>query len=201
MLIVTQRHSDTFTCVNQISKPTPMRLHLGACSLSFRRMFPLRALRVSVAAILLSSLSSFAANSATQTVTFSVTAINEIAVSGNPGVMAVSTSTAGAAPNTVSDNSTRYAITTNGENRKVTAVIDSALPAGVTLAVDLAAPTGATSRGAVTLATTPIDVVTGITGLSESAKPITYALSATAEAGTVASQSRMITFTVTAGAN
>lgn len=156
---------------------------------------------VSFVAALLSGASVFAGSSAKQTVTFSVNAIDEIAVSGNPGPMTVSTSTAGAVPDTVTDSSTRYAITTNGNNRKITAVMDRAMPAGVMLTLDVAAPTGATSTGAVPLGITPADVVTGISGQNDNAETITYALSALAEAGAVASQFRTITLTVTAGAN
>ena len=76
------------------------------------------------AAAFLSCSSSFAGRLATQTVTFSVNAIDEIDLTGNPGAMTVSIATAGAPPNTVTDNSTRYAITTNGENRKITAMIN-----------------------------------------------------------------------------
>ena len=176
---------------------------LVARSLHFSPNLPFSSMHVRLAliAIVLGYASAFAASSATQTVTFSVNAINEIALSGNPGAMAVSTSAAGSAPNTVSDNSTRYAITTNGDSRKITAALDNAMPVGVALTVNLAAPPGATSSGAVALGTTPVDAVTGITGLNGSANTVTYALSASAGAGTVASQSRTITFTVTAGAN
>lgn len=156
-------------------------------------------LRVVFATVLLRGLTCWAGSSATQTVTFSVNVINEISISGSPSALAVSTSTAGAAPNSVSDSSTRYAITTNGSNRKITAELDQAMPAGVTLKVNLAAPTGASSAGPVVLETTAADVVTGITGLNQRAKGITYELSATPAAGTVGSQQRVITFTVTTG--
>lgn len=148
-----------------------------------------------------SNASLFGSNSATQTVTFSVIPINEISVTGNPGTMTVSTSPAGAAPNTASDSSTSYAITTNGSYRKITAAINSPMPVGVTLTVDVTAPTGATSAGAVMLGTTPADVVTGITGIAESGRRITYVSAATSEAGVINSQSRTVTLTVTAGAN
>lgn len=152
-----------------------------------------------LAAALLSGASAFAAPSTTQTVTFAVNAINEISVIGTLHTMTVSTSAAGAVPNSATDNSTRYAITTNGSNRKITAALDTAMPAGVKLTVSLVAPVGATSAGAIILGTTPTDVVTGITGLNESARGIAYELSATPEAGVVASQTRTITLTVTAG--
>lgn len=155
-------------------------------------------LSVVVATAFLPAIAVRAANSAKQTVTFSVTAINELSVSGNPGAMTVSSGSAGAAPTSVSDQSTRYAITTNASNGKITAAIDSAMPAGVTLEINLAAPTGAMSAGGVPLGTSAIDVVTGISRLNESGKGIGYTLSTSANAGVVDAQSRTVTLTVTA---
>lgn len=141
-----------------------------------------------------------AVNTAQQTVTFSVSAINEISVSGNPGALTVSTATAGSAPNSATDATTTWAVTSNETNRIVTAAINAAMPTGTTLQVTLAAPTGATSAGAVTLSTTAANVVTGISKQNQSAMTITYSFSATSAAGTIASTSRTVTFTLTAGA-
>jgi hypothetical protein len=140
-----------------------------------------------------------ASDTATQTVTYEVAAINELSVSGNPGALIVSTATAGSAPDAVSDATTTYAITTNESDRKITAAIDTAMPAGVTLTANLAAPTVGTSTGAVALTATAVDLVTGISTLNESAKTITYGLSATPAAGVVASASKVVTLTITAG--
>ena len=139
-----------------------------------------------------------ASDTATQTVTFSVTAINELSVSGNPAPLIVSTATAGGAPNVATDATTTYAITTNEEGRKITGSINTPMPTGVTLAVALDAPNGATSVGQVTLGTSPIDLVTGISTLNDASKAITYSLAATSAAGVVPSASRVVTLTVTA---
>ena len=69
---------------------------------------------------------------------------------------------------------------------------------GVTLKVTLAAPSGGSSSQ-VTLGIVAADAVTGITKLNESAKTITYELSATSAAGVVASDSRTVTLTLVAG--
>ena len=74
------------------------------------------------------------------------------------------------------------------------------MPSGVTLSASLAAPTGATSVGPVALTGTAQDLVTGIATLNESGKVITYNLSATSAAGVVASASKTVTLTITAGA-
>lgn len=151
------------------------------------------------AGILTVSPSVFAGDSATQTVTFAVSAINELAVSGNPGALTVATATAGQAPDAVTDATTSYAITTNEEGRKITGAINSDMPTGVTLAIALQAPTGASSLGLRPLSSTATDLVTGISLLNDAAKGITYQLSATSAAGVVPSATKTVTLTITAG--
>ncbi|HEU0014879.1 MAG TPA: hypothetical protein VFQ45_14425 [Longimicrobium sp.] len=138
------------------------------------------------------------AQQATQTVSYEVQAISEIAFTGSPSLV-VSAATAGSAPTAVTANAS-YAVTTNETNRKITAAIDTNMPTGVTLSVNLAAPTGGSSAGAVTLGTTAQDVVTGITQVNQGGLSVTYSLSATAAAGVVASGTRTVTYTITAGA-
>ena len=142
---------------------------------------------------------SIAGNTATQTVTFEVQAIDEISASGDPGDLTVSTATAGSEPDAVTDNTTTYAVTTNGSNKKITGEVDVAMPANTTLQVNLAAPTGGTSAGAVTLTATAADLVTAITETAESGMMITYSFSATVDAGIVASDTRTVTLTLTDG--
>ncbi len=140
-----------------------------------------------------------AGNTAQQTVTFEVTAIDEISVSGNPAALTINSATAGSAPTAVQDTSTSYAITTNGgaDARKITAAIDSDMPAGTTLQITLATPTGGSSAGASSLSTTAADVVTAIDSVAESGLQITYDFAATAAAGVVASDTRTVTLTLT----
>ncbi|PKL47494.1 MAG: hypothetical protein CVV42_12955 [Candidatus Riflebacteria bacterium HGW-Riflebacteria-2] len=137
----------------------------------------------------------FAGATADQTVTYEVTAINEISVSGNPAALTVSTAVAGAEPDEVSDSTTTYAITTN-QSKKITGVLDTAMPAGVTLKINLVAPTGGTTVTDVTLLGTATDLVTGISPVAESGKTITYKLSATVAAGVVASANKTVTLTI-----
>ena len=142
---------------------------------------------------------SIAATTANQTVTFDVQAVNEIAVSGNPVAMTVSTATAGANPDDVTDSSTTYSISTNQSTKKITGQITTGgnMPANVTLEVSLAAPTGGASAGYVTLnSTAAADLVTAISSLAEGSKTITYRLSATVNAGAVASDTRVVTLTL-----
>ena len=141
----------------------------------------------------------FAASSATQTVTYQVSAINEVSVSGNPSALIVSAATAGSEPTAVTDASTSYSITTNGSSKKITGAINSAMPSNTLLKITLVAPTGGTSAGQITLSTSAQDLVTGISTLAESGKTITYEFSATVDAGVVSSASKTVTLTVADG--
>lgn len=142
---------------------------------------------------------SIAAGTATQTVTFEVQAVNEITVSGNPAAMTVNTATAGFEPDSVTESSTAYSISTNESSKKITGQITTGgnMPVNVTLEVNLTAPAGGSSAGYVTLnSTSASDLVTAIGSLAESSKTITYRLSATVGAGAVASDTRVVTFTL-----
>ncbi len=138
-----------------------------------------------------------AGNTATQTVTFEILPINELAVSGSPATLTVSTATAGSEPNAATNATTTYRITTNVTGKKITGKIDSAMPSGTTLQINLAAPTGGTSAGDVTLSTTDQDLVTGLTLSLVTGETITYTFSATTEAGTLTAESRTVTLTLT----
>jgi CheY-like chemotaxis protein len=140
-----------------------------------------------------------AAQTAQQTVTFQVDAINQISVAGSPS-LSITAGVAGGAPTSVTSTGNTWAITTNQSNSKITASIASAMPTGLTLSVNLGAPAGASSAGAKTLGTSAVDVVTGITKLNATGLSMVYQLDATAAAGVVASSTRVVTYTVTGGA-
>jgi hypothetical protein len=140
-----------------------------------------------------------ASQTATQTVTFQVTAINQIAISGTAPTLIVNTAVAGSAPTAATSSGITWAVTTNQSNAKVNASIPSNMPTGLTLWATLAAPGTATSAGAISLSTTATDLVTGITQLNASGLSLTYTLDATPAAGVVASSSRVVTFTIYGG--
>ena len=136
------------------------------------------------------------AQTATQTVNFTVQAINQISVTGSPS-LTISAATAGSNPNSVSDNTTSWAVTTNESNKKITAQLNSDMPTGLTLSASLQAPAGATSAGSVALSgTVATDLVTGITQKNASGLTITYTLAA-APTAAPGSSSRTVTFTIT----
>lgn len=159
---------------------------------------PMTARRIlSAMALLVGASGAAAAQTATQTVTFQVDAINQIAFSGSPSLV-INTATAGSNPTAATAGAT-WAVTTNQSTAKITASIASNMPAGLTLTVNLTAPTGGTSAGAQALSTTSVDVVTGITKIAEGALALSYSLVATAAAGVVASTTRTVTYTITGG--
>ena len=140
-----------------------------------------------------------ASNTATQTITFEVTAINEMSISGNPGALTINSATAGSGPSPVTDATTTYNITTNESSQKITGAITTGgnMPANTTLEANLTAPTGGSSAGYTTLSTTAADLVTAISTLNESSKTITYRFSATMAAGILSSDTRVVTLTLT----
>ena len=121
----------------------------------------------------------------------------QISVSGSPAAMKVSVAVAGQAPTVVNNSSTTYSIGTKppSGHYAVTARINSPMPAGVTLTVTLAVNVArATSSGPVILSTVSQNVVTNISN-TMAGKSITYNLSATAAAGVVPLQTRIVTLT------
>jgi hypothetical protein len=133
----------------------------------------------------------------TQTVTFQVNAINQIAFSGSPSLL-INTATAGSDPTSATANAT-WAVTTNQTGAKITASINSAMPSGLTLSVNLAAPSGASTAGSSALGTTAVDLVTSITKLAQGSLGVTYTLDATPSAGVQSSTTRTVTYTITGG--
>lgn len=138
------------------------------------------------------------AQTANQTVTFAVNAVNQVAVTGSPS-LTITTAVAGSAPTSVSDATAKWSVTTNQTGAKITAKIDLDMPAGLTLSANLVAPSVGTSAGAKALSSTEVDVVTGMTKVVGSNLGITYTLDATTAAGVVGTSTRTVTYTVTGG--
>jgi len=119
-------------------------------------------------------------------------------VSGNPGLLRVSTAVAGSEPIAVTNASTTYTVTTGNPNRfhKITALLSAPMPVGLTLTGNFAAPAGATSLGPVALDAIARDVVLGIPRRTTSTHTITYTLLATVAAGVIPNSSRTVTLTI-----
>ncbi len=153
-----------------------------------------------VTALVLVSVSSqrARAQSATQTLTFAINAINQIGFTGAPS-LTISTATAGSAPTSVTNATATWAVTTNQTGAKITGSIPTVMPAGLTLSADLTAPTGGTSAGYKALGITATDLVTGITKVAQAGLGVIYKLDATPGAGVVNSATRVVTYTITGG--
>ena len=139
------------------------------------------------------------AQTATQIVHIQVHPINQIAVTGS-AQLSVTTAAAGSMPSSATTSANSFAVTTNQTNAKIAASIASGMPTGVTLSVQLDAPSGARSLGLLPLGTTPVDLVTSISRVSVSGLTLTYRLDATPDAGVIADDSRVVTYTITGGA-
>jgi hypothetical protein len=140
-----------------------------------------------------------AAGAQTQTVNFEVKPINQFSITSTAVTLTITTATAGSDPTPVSDNTSVWAVTTNQTNAKISASIPTDMPAGVTLAVQLAAPAGATSTSKNLASGAAQDLVTGLTKVKGNALMVTYTLSATAAAGVIPADSRVVTYTMTPG--
>jgi hypothetical protein len=140
-----------------------------------------------------------AAGAQTQTVNFEVKPINQFSITSTAVTLTITTATAGSDPSPVSDATSVWAITTNQTGAKISANIPTDMPAGVTLGVSLAGPAGATSTAKNLASGAAQDLVTGITKLKATGLAVTYTLSATAAAGVIPADSRVVTYTLTPG--
>lgn len=155
--------------------------------------------RRGAAAVALLLLAATTAGAQTQTVTFQVNAINQIAFSGSPS-LTISSATAGSAPNSVSFSAASWAVTTNQTGSKISASIGSNMPTGLTLSVDLGAPAGGTSLGYKSLSVASVDLVTGVTKVAQAGMSVAYTLDATVAADVQGPSTRLVTYTITGGA-
>lgn len=124
--------------------------------------------------------------------------LDNITLSGNPAPLTISTATAGSQPDSASDSSTTYGITTSLAGNSITGHLSANMPTGLTLSVELEAPFTATSLGSVALSTTPADLVTNLPLISllSSGHQITYTLDATVAASPAGAQNVTVTFTI-----
>ena len=117
-----------------------------------------------------------------------------VTVTGTPAPFIVTTAVAGVQPAVITNAATT--ITVNGiqSAMKISAGLNAPMPAGTTLAIQLAALPGATSVGKVSLSTTVVMLEYDIQ--NDGTAGITYTFTATAAAGVIPSQSRLVTFTL-----
>lgn len=132
-----------------------------------------------------------AQSSASHDVTIAVSAIDEIAVSGNVTLTVDDITLTDAA-------SASYSVTTNGTGRKITAALDADFSSTLALEVAITAPTASgSSAGTVVLSPAAQDVVTGISTVSESGLAIDYTATALPTTPASTSETRTVTYTIT----
>ena len=137
-----------------------------------------------------------AANTASHTVTVTVAAINELAITGGNLTLTINSATAGSEPDAVTDATTcDLDWTTNEATKKITVETDLASP-DFTLNVTATNVTGGTAAGQVTVSDTAADFVTGISTTTGGCD-LSYEGSATASDGT-GSDVHTILYTLTA---
>lgn len=135
-----------------------------------------------------------AATTATATVSFTISSINSISVSGSPASLNISSATAGSQPSNAVDASTTYSVTTNNSNKSIIVSSASNFPTNTTLNIGLQAPSGATSTPQ-NVSTVSSTLVTGITQLVASGLTITYTFTATVAAAQ-ATSAIVVTYTI-----
>ena len=151
-----------------------------------------------LAVLLLAFAASEAAAGSTDshTVTVTVTAINEIGITGGNITLTISSATPGQDPDDATDNTTcDLDWTTNETAKKITVETNLASPT-FTLKVVAENVTGGTAASEVTLSDTATDFVTGI-ATTTGGCDLAYTASATAEDGT-GSDVHTVTYTLTA---
>ena len=139
-----------------------------------------------------------AQTTANQSVTLEVKPVTKISVSGNPGPLTITDAVAGSPVMSVEDNSTSYNITTNMDNMKIVASIDNPMPAGTKLEMSIASTNGLSSGIVdVSSASSPVNVVTGISRGTDAGQSISYLFTADAVVGGISGEARVITLTLT----
>jgi len=134
-------------------------------------------LNILIITLLLVSFNQFvlAGNTATQNINITVSNINELSLSNNEVNLLVNAPSSGSSLDKVSDSTTTISYSTNETNQKITAKLDRAMADGLTLLVEVASTSG-NSMGQVMLEDLAVDVVTGLSNVSESGETVTYTL-------------------------
>jgi hypothetical protein len=127
-----------------------------------------------------------------------VKSISKISVAGSLSPLIIKDDARGTEATSVSDENSKYSLTTNVDNMKIVASINDRMPAGTKLMIKLASSKAA-SVGMVDLsnAMAPVNVVTGIGKGCETDQTISYTFAANADVTEIPATSRMVTLTLT----
>jgi len=136
------------------------------------------------------------AQTATQVVSFTVASFQQITVGPGPIALDIVAWTGADDNLTPATGSSTYSILQNVGVSRITAQLNSDVPAGTTLEVQLTpGPAKGSSAGYQTLTSTAVNVVTGIPRCTDNARAIDYRFSANASAGPI-SGNRTVTYTL-----
>jgi hypothetical protein len=137
-----------------------------------------------------------AADNDNHQVTVTVSAINELALTGGNITLTINTATAGSEPTDDTDATCTLAWTTNEASKKVTVVSSLAAPT-YTLKVEATGVTGGTAAAQLTLTNAAQDFVTAV-ATTTGGCTLSYTAQATAAQGTGSDVHTTVTYTVTA---
>ena len=133
-------------------------------------------------------------NKATQQVTINMAEIAVISVQGTIN-MTIAAATAGQAPDAATASAT-YAVTANGDDKKISAKLDKDMSKGLTLYATMSAPKDAQSKGKKSLSEKSVDLVHKIDDVNENGLGLNYEAVATVEAEPD-NYVRTVTYTIT----
>lgn len=152
--------------------------------------------------LLLGALAMFAgvsgAQTTTQSITYTISPINVIAVTGAPSLV-INSAVTGNQLTAATDATSTWSVTSNSGSaspKSLKASINTDMPMGVTLEVNASSPTNGTSAGFQSLSTTAVALVTGINLSTSASLTISYRLSALLTAGAAALSSKTVTYTL-----
>lgn len=150
---------------------------------------------VAMAFILTAALVLLAGSGVNHTVTVSIAAVNEIAVTGTV-TMSVSSATAGSDLGADTDAASSLTWTTNGASKKITVATQAAPNCTLKVeATSISSSGGGSSAGVVTLSTTPADFLTGV-GQTYGDCNLSYELAATVTDSILASADVIVIYTI-----
>ena len=121
-----------------------------------------------------------------------------LTVTGSPAAFVITTAIAGAQPAALTNSLTSYFVKAKNAAgpQRISAQLDSPMPAGTSLTLTMAPSAGATSLGPVTLDMSARDIVVNIKKDNGSTHGMTYVFTATVAAGVIPSQTRTVTLTM-----
>ncbi len=121
-----------------------------------------------------------------------------LTVAGTPTPFMITTAVAGSDPTAITNSLMTYFVKAKkpAGAQRIAAQLDSPMPPGTALTLQMSPSAGAISLGPVALDMAPRDIVVNIDKDNGSTLGMTYVFSATAAAGVIPLQSRIVTFTM-----